>query len=224
MKNILRTYNRDTDRVGYFIEASTHVPLELHDVLDFAPVAKQNIDPRNLSVRTGKIGKHQCSSGGARKVFPYLGRQTKMYHIVELQFWFKKGVEITEVHSLFSFNQAPFLKAFMEEQASVRAKLKGKDDVQAEVVKLGINSTFGKFSQNMKKQQSMQCFARFDSFEIAAGKSNVENYWEIFNGAWKDKNYVEKHGHTDDFFGMVLSKQTGGKLLNSPRAVGFTIL
>ena len=53
----------------------------------------------------------------------------------------------------------------MEEQAAVRAKLKGKDDVQAEVVKLGINSTFGKFSQNMKKQQNMQAFTRFEDFE-----------------------------------------------------------
>ena len=40
---------------------------------------------------------------------------------------------------MFSFNQAAFLKDYMEEQATTRAKLKGKDDVQAEVTKLVIN-------------------------------------------------------------------------------------
>ena len=80
-----------------------------------------------------------------------------MHHIAVLQFWSKNwqnmGVEILEVHSVFSFWQTAFLKEYVEGMAAQRAAVKGKDDVLAEGLKLTMNALFGKMSQNKRKQK-----------------------------------------------------------------------
>ena len=52
-----------------------------------------------------------------------------MHHAAVLKFWYDKGVEVLEVHSIYSFWQTAYLKEYVEGMAAQRAAVKGKDDL-----------------------------------------------------------------------------------------------
>ena len=56
---------------GYFLEVSFSIPEELHDYLDFAPVASGLINPEWLSPLSSP------DKTKNKKLFPYLGRHEK---------------------------------------------------------------------------------------------------------------------------------------------------
>jgi hypothetical protein len=95
VKTLIELY-RDDQAKGYFIEVSFRVPARLHDLLDYAPVAKRVIDRSEISDYQHTV-LHSIggSSAGSMKLFPFLGVQRKvLQHIAHLKFWVSMGVEV----------------------------------------------------------------------------------------------------------------------------------
>ena len=68
-----------------------------------------------------------------------------MHHMALLKFWVERGIVIDDVHTVFSFEQSCWLEKYINGMAKQRAKVKGIDDVLAEIIKLAMNALYGKF-------------------------------------------------------------------------------
>ena len=63
---------------------------------------------------------------------------------------------IDDVHTVFSFEQSCWLEKDINGMAKQRAKVKGNDDVLAEIIKLAMNALYGTSLQNKLKTEVLQ--------------------------------------------------------------------
>jgi len=203
----------DNASKGYLVEVSFRVPYHLHDKLDYAPVAKRTVEPHELSPYQRTIAEKFGATTGTEKLVPDLGVHRKvLYHIGLLKFWLEMGVEIFEVHSLWSWRQSTWMAEYITGMARQRAT--SKDPVLREVIKKAMNSLYGKMLQDKSSQRNLRPFTSAVAFVKACGR----------------ENFVDSHiMQLDDrpgvpFFGLVETRKARGIILDSPRAAGFTIL
>ena len=203
----------DSSSKGYVVEVSFHVPKHLHDALDYAPVAKRAVDPGELSEHQRSIAASLGAGSQTAKLVPDLGVHRKvLFHIDLLKFWVGMGVEIFEVHSLWSWRQSRWMMEYIVGMARQRAKT--KDPVLREILKKAMNSLYGKMLQDKSSQRNLVPYTSALAFVKACSRPN----------------FVDCHIMQIDtepgvpFFGLVESTKKGGVVLDSPRAAGFAIL
>jgi hypothetical protein len=130
-----------------------------------------------------------------------------MHHVALLKLWVKLGVKVTAVHRIWSFQQTCWLQEYIDELALKKAR--STDPVETTVIKVGMmNSLYGKFCQDKLKQKVLKPFRNADKFAKAAA-----------NGA--DFDIIDVDGC---FFGLVAGEKKNGVVLDTPRAVAFSIL
>ena len=101
------------------------------------------------------------------KLFPYLGRQHKvLHHIALLKLWLKLGVELEEVHYLVEVEQTCWLKNYILNIGRKRSA--SSDEVTKNILKLSINSLYGKCLQDETKQQNLTPYTSSADFAKAA--------------------------------------------------------
>jgi hypothetical protein len=213
VKTLIELY-RDEQAKGYFVEVSFHVPAKLHDLLDYAPVAKRVIERKEISqYQRNVLELIGGSSGSSPKLFPFLGPQRKvLYHIAHLKFWVEMGVEIFEVQSLWSFRQSAWMKGYISGMAAKRAA--SSDAVEKECIKKAMNSLYGKMLQDKSRQCNLTPYTDAAKFTKAASKGRARDYHVIQLDS----------GDSPFFFGLVESDRRGGPVLDTPRPAGFAIL
>jgi hypothetical protein len=147
LKVLLKNY-RPENRQGFFIEVTYHVPERLHDFFDYAPVAKRPVEEEELSLYQRElIGKFRKKSvAKTSKLFPYLGEHRQVLHQIDLlQYYVELGVEVTEVHRAWSFEQALWMASHVRTLTAERAAI--KDPVVKQMLKIAANSLYGKTGQ-----------------------------------------------------------------------------
>jgi hypothetical protein len=204
---------RDDASKGYLIEVSFRVPEHLHDVLDFAPVAKREVELQELSDYQRAIAESFGATTKTPKLVPYLGVHRKvLYHIGLLKFWIDMGVEIFEVHNMWSWRQSPWMSSYILRMARQRAT--SKDPVLREVIKKAMNSLYGKMLQDKSSQRNLVPHTSATAFIKACAKPN-----------FIDAHIVQLDSEPGvPFFGLVETTKRRGIVLDSPRAAGFAIL
>ena len=111
------------------------------------------------------------------KLFPYLGEHKKvMHHAAFLKFLVRLGVVITEVHSLWSFKQTPWMRPYVQDIANRRAV--EKDDVKKECQKKSMNTLYGKSCQDQRGYRNVNPHFDQEEFERQVAKRNVTD-WDV---------------------------------------------
>jgi hypothetical protein len=122
------------------------------------------------------------------------------------------GVQIFQVHSIWSWRQSTWMASYITGMARQRAT--SKDPVLKEVIKKAMNSLYGKMLQDKASQRNLLPYTSAVSFIHACARPN---FIDAHVMQLDDKPGVP-------FFGLVERSKAGGIVLDSPRAAGFTIL
>jgi hypothetical protein len=206
---LLKNYHRENTQ-GFFVEATYHVPKDLHDFFDYAPVAKRAIEHEELSLYQQELLRkfRKKSAAKTTKLFPYLGEHRKVLHQIDLlQYYVELGVVVTDLHRVWSFEQSPWMASHVQTLTTERAA--SKDPVVKQMLKISANSLYGKTGQDPLKHRSMTPHFSRESYSKAASKAT--DFQEIYDDG-------------DGFFGLTQPERRKDPLVNTPRAVAFAIL
>ncbi len=203
---LVKTYRPD-GRTGYHIEATYHVPEHLHDYFDLAPIAKRKVRFDELSPHQRDVIKMSAPSRlEGVKLFPFLGEIRECLHTIDmLQYLMELGVVVTDVHSIWTFQQTPWLRNYIKSLAQSRAQT--DNGVEKQLIKIVMNSLYGKFCQDKLKQRQWVPFTSVEAYEKAAARCG-------------DYDIVMR----EPFLGLVSPKKRVGPILDTPRPAAFHIL
>jgi hypothetical protein len=206
---LLKNYHRENTQ-GFFVEVTYHVPEDLHDFFDYAPVAKRAIEREELSLYQQELLDkfRKKSAAKTTKLFPYLGEHRMILHQIDLlQYYVELGVVVTDLHRVWSFEQRPWMASHVRTLTSERAA--SKDPVVKEMLKISSNSLYGKTGQDPLKHRSMTPHYCRESYEKAASKG---------------VDFEEIYDDDDGFFALTQPERRKEPLMNTPRSVAFSIL
>ncbi len=211
LHSMLDRYHEDNVQ-GFFVVVTYHVPRELHDYFDYAPVCKRVVEVEELSEYQQELNKRfRKNQAPTDKLFPFLGEQREvMHHIELLQYMVQKGVVVTELREVWSFHQEAWMKKHVEDLTSSRAA--SSDPVEKQMFKISNNSLYGKTGQDPLKHLPMVAHFNEESYANMASKARV---FKIFYDTPED-----------GFFGLTSGSRSGSQppLVNTPRAIAFSIL
>ena len=101
------------------------------------------------------------------KLFPYLGRHQKvLHHIALLKLWLELGVELEELHYIVEVEQECWMSEYILDIGRKRAA--SSDEVTKNILKLSINSLYGKCLQDERKQRNLAPYTPTATFAKAA--------------------------------------------------------
>ena len=212
LHNVLENYTDDSS-TGYLLEVSFRVPRRLHDELDYAPIAKREISLDELSNHQTAVGAALGSGSRTKKLVPDLGVHEKvLYHAGLLKFWADMGVQILDVHSVWSFSQTCWMSKYILAMAAKRTA--SKDPTERDCIKKAMNSLYGKMLQDKASQRNMIPFTCAKAFVKACSRP-----------CFKDAHIMQVDSEPGmPFFALVEQAKRSGILLDSPRCAGFAIL
>ena len=145
----------DCDDKGYIFEVDLEYPESLHDLHNDYPLAPESfkVDTNILSDHAKQIleminSKHDNK---CKKLTPtLLNKQKYVVHYRNLKFYLEQGMILKKIHRVVSFDQAPWMKPYIDFNTNERAK--AKYDYEKDFFKLMNNATFGKTMENVRKR------------------------------------------------------------------------
>ena len=154
------SFDADGD-IGLFVECDLHYPTDLHDLHNNYPLAveSKNILKGELSpYQQNQMLRHnETHSEKLKKLVPNLyDKKNYVCHIKNLQYYVKKGLVITKIHRVLKFNQARWLKPYIDFNTDQR-KL-SKNEFEKDMYKLMNNAVFGKTMENMRARVDIQLY------------------------------------------------------------------
>ena len=123
--------------------------------------------------------KYNITIGQVKKLIPTLAdKQNYVLHYRNLQLYMDLGLKVTKVHRVLEFNQAPWLKQYIEFNTQKRTH--AKNSFEKDFFKLMNNSVFGKTMENIRKRVDVRLVTSKDKLSKLASKpTNVNS--KIFN-------------------------------------------
>jgi hypothetical protein len=205
----LRNYNCENQQ-GFFVEVTYNVPPALHDFFDYAPVCKRVVEMDELSEYQQELTKKfRKNAPRTPKLFPFLGEQRQVLHHIDLlKYMVEIGVEVTDVHRMWSFQQEAWMASHVREMTNARAE--SDDPVEKQLLKISVNSLYGKTGQDPLKHRTMKPHYDSETFERAAARSS--DFTVFYNN------------EEDGFFGLTNPPHRKSPLVDTPRAIAFSIL
>jgi hypothetical protein len=148
--------------VGYIIECDLDYPDELHDAHNEYPLA-----PERVKVCNGALGEMQHNmrtkytferNTSYAKLVPNLFPK-KFYtvHYRNLKFYLKHGMILVKVHRVIEFQQAAWMKKYIETNQDLRAA--SKHEFEKKFYKGMNNSCYGKTCENQQKRTDIKLVA-----------------------------------------------------------------
>ena len=138
--------------IGYILEVDIEYPESLHDAHNDYPLA-----PEHLKVTNNMLSPYQQKnfppSGSVKKLIPNLHNKEKyVVHYQNLQLYVQLGMKVTHVHRVIQFEQAPYMKAYIDLNTELRKEaVRNGDKVGKDLFKLFNNAIFGKTCENIRK-------------------------------------------------------------------------
>ena len=178
LHKLLDDYNPKDER-GYMLVVGFHVPEALHDKIDFAPCVSRTVSWDELSMRQRTIKEvkalatkatpHSVAKQmvGGKKLVPDLGHRVQGIHAEHAQELRKLGIVFTSVERVWSFKQACVFKDFIEARARERGE--SNDETYREIVKILMNSLYGKMLENKKSHVNRKLYTDIVAFQRSAG-------------------------------------------------------
>ena len=202
----------DLSNTGYMVVCDIWVDPSLHDLLDFAPVAKHASKPEELSEKQRQVFNDYGCKAGAEKLMPYLGMQKQVgLHIALLKFYVERmGVSFGNVARVWKWRQEAYMRTHILENAEIRNRFP-KSDPRNELAKRESNGLYGMHLQNKTEYCNTTIHANHDSFVKAAEKPLTRSF-HIFDP------------EEDGFLGLVHKQKGAGITIDTPRLVGWAVL
>ncbi|GET66364.1 uncharacterized protein LOC110249295 [Rhizophagus irregularis DAOM 181602=DAOM 197198] len=144
----------DNSSEGYILKVKLEYPQALHSQHTDYPLA-----PERMKVKKEWLSKKQqeiIACSGQRytptdKLIPNLfDKDEYVVHYRNLQYYVSQGLVIKKVYEAIKFEQAPWMKPYIEFNTAERAK--AKNDFEKDFYKLMNNSVFGKTMENLRKR------------------------------------------------------------------------
>ncbi|GET65608.1 uncharacterized protein LOC114537920 [Rhizophagus irregularis DAOM 181602=DAOM 197198] len=144
----------DNSSEGYILKVKLEYPQVLHSQHTDYPLA-----PERMKVKKEWLSKKQqeiIARSGQRytptdKLIPNLfDKDEYVVHYRNLQYYVSQGLVIKKVYEAIKFEQAPWMKPYIEFNTAERAK--AKNDFEKDFYKLMNNSVFGKTMENLRKR------------------------------------------------------------------------
>ena len=198
-----------TGQYGYILEVDIKYGSHLHDQDNELPLLPDRlaIPPslwsnymHELAIDTGMEVRM-----GTPKLIPHLGpRKHYVVHYLHLQFCVSHGLEIERIHRILAFEQARWMKPWVDNNAHNRKMSKSK--LERDCHKFSTNSIYGKCLENPHNRVNLQLVTNSKAFHKLSRKPNF-NGLTIYNSR---------------LAGIEMKKPR--VMLNKPFAVGFTVL
>jgi len=146
---------------GYFLEVDLYYPKSLalsHNSFPLAPHNK-DISYEDLSPfcqRVASTLKEGKVKNYSTKKFTSTMETRKKYlvHIMNLQYYLKKGLKLQKIHRVIAFRQKAFLKDYINKCTEQRKNAPTK--TAANIWKLVVNSTYGKLIEVSNKEKLLK--------------------------------------------------------------------
>ncbi|GET60563.1 uncharacterized protein LOC110249295 [Rhizophagus irregularis DAOM 181602=DAOM 197198] len=144
----------DDSSEGYILKVKLEYPQAFHSQHTDYPLA-----PERMKVKKEWLSKKQqeiIARSGQRytptdKLIPNLfDKDEYVVHYRNLQYYVSQGLVIKKVYEAIKFEQAPWMKPYIEFNTAERAK--AKNDFEKDFYKLMNNSVFGKTMENLRKR------------------------------------------------------------------------
>jgi len=144
----------DDSKVGYILKVRLKYPENLHSSHTDYSLAAEKIKVK----REWLSGKHRelIKYSGQRytpteKLIPNLfDKDEYVVHYCNLQYYISKGMVLKHIYEAIKFDQAPWMKPYIEYNTNLRAK--AKNDFEKDFFKLMNNAVFGKTMENLRKR------------------------------------------------------------------------
>lgn len=137
----------ETSDIGYILEVDLDYPIDIHDAHNDLPFcAKNQLPPQ----------------GKTKKLITDLNNKSNyIIHYRTLQQCKEYGLEIKKIHKILQFNQAPWLKSYIDLNTSLRAQ--AKNDFEKSLFKLLNNSIYGKTIENVEKRKNIKLIDKWEN-------------------------------------------------------------
>lgn len=199
----------DFGTTGYVLEVDVDIPHDLHNKFSQYPlmpmnraIAETEISPYSRELNKQSRSKHD---GATKKLVCDLhNKRNYVVHYRYLKLCLQLGYVLRKVHRYLSFQQTPFLRAFVKSNSDKRAATTSV--VRKDMYKLQNNAIYGKFLQNDRKHRTVKLCTTPSQMERAAREGTFRNL----------------HIIDDD---LVITEHDLTRMkCNKPILVGFTIL
>ena len=176
--HFIKNMKDDSNRGATFMVDGRY-PKELHDQHNdypFCPekmtVTEEMFSPHNLHLTKLAGDKPKDSV----KLVPNLHDKTNyVIHYRALKQCLNHGMELTKVHKVITYNQAPWLKAYIDFNTKNRTIAKqNKNAFLADFYKLMNNSVFGKTMENVRKQVKINLMLDYPDVKHVPGTMTTE--------------------------------------------------
>ena len=192
------------------MEVGLEYPKEIHDFHKDYPLAPEilNINENMLSqvqkdIHKYYYGKEATDEKTINLVLNVMDKQKYVLHISALKFYLQHGLKLKKAHRAISFDQAHFLKPFIEFNTEKRKQ--ANNDFEKDLFKLVNNSVYGKTMENIRKH---------GDFELV---NTAERFQKLVN----KPTYKHRHIINDELVIVEKDKQTIE--LNKPIYMGMSI-
>ena len=138
--------------IGYILEVDMDYPETLHDAHNDYPLAPEHIKVTKDMLSPYQRENFPPSGGSEKKLVPNLHKKEKyVVHYQNLQLYVKLGMKVTRVHRVIQFEQAPYMKSYIDLNTELRKMAaKNGDKVGKDLLKLFNNAIFGKTCENIR--------------------------------------------------------------------------
>ena len=142
------SYSDDDDK-GYILEVDLEYPKELHDLHRDYPLApeimsvRENmLSPVQKEIHKKYYGKDASDEKTNKLILNVMDKKKYVLHISALKFYLEHGLKLKKVHRVISFNQADFLKPYIDFNTEKRKN--AKTEFEKDLFKLLNNAVYGK--------------------------------------------------------------------------------
>lgn len=190
---------------GYTFEVDLNIPNHLHDTFKDFPLCPDHYIPDINELSNYQKDLINKGIGNIPKDVKLVNSlKEKIKYVIDyrmLKYVIQQGIIVTKIHQVISYDQKPWLKAYIDKNTVLRQK--ANNDFEKDFFKLMNNSVYGKQMENVRKRCDVKLLSSYKSFQ-------------------KHKDYDTRTIIDEDHVLLYRKKKT--VTLNKPIYGGFVVL
>ena len=173
------SYSDDDDK-GYILEVDLEYPKELHDLhrdYPLAPeimsVSENMLSPVQKEIHKKYYGKDASDEKTNKLILNVMDKKKYVLHISALKFYLEHGLKLKKVHRVISFNQADFLKPYIDFNTEKRKN--AKTEFEKDLFKLLNNAVYEKTLENVRNHNDFRLINTPERFQKLVNKPSYKH-------------------------------------------------
>ena len=173
------SYSDDDDK-GYILEVDLEYPEELHDLHRDYPIAPEimsvsenMLSPVQKEIHKKYYGKDASDEKTNKLILNVMDKKKYVLHISAMKFYLEHGLKLKKVHRVISFNQADFLKPYIDFNTEKRKN--AKTEIEKDLFKLLNNAVYGKTLENVRNHNDFRLINTPERFQKLVNKPSYKH-------------------------------------------------